>query len=59
MRRRDFITLLGSATAFPSPVVAGQMRRIGVLMAFEESDPEGSAWVAALREELQTKWPAA
>ena len=29
------------------------MRRIGVLMAYAESDPEGQAWVAAFREGLQ------
>src|SRR5262245_43905293 len=29
------------------------MRRIGVLMAYAESDPEGQAWVAAFRERLQ------
>jgi hypothetical protein len=29
------------------------MRRIGVLMAYAESDREGQAWVAAFREELQ------
>jgi putative tryptophan/tyrosine transport system substrate-binding protein len=29
------------------------MRRIGVLMAHAESDPEGQAFVAAFREGLQ------
>ena len=29
------------------------MRRVGVLMAFAESDPEAQALVAAFREELQ------
>ena len=29
------------------------MRRIGVLMAYGESDPEGQAWVATFREGLQ------
>jgi putative ABC transport system substrate-binding protein len=56
MRRREFITLLGSAAA-AWPLGAGaqqgeRMRRIGVLMAFAESNREGQAWIAAFREEL-------
>jgi putative ABC transport system substrate-binding protein len=57
MRRREFITLLGgAAAAWPLAVHAEQpdrMRRIGVLMAFAESDPEAQAWVAAFRDGLQ------
>jgi len=56
MRRRDFITVVGSAAAWPLIAVAQQsdrMRRIGVLMGFAESDPEGQALVAAFREGLQ------
>src|SRR6478672_12527224 len=56
MRRRDFITVAGSAAAWPLIAVAQQsdrMRRIGVLMGFAESDPEGQALVAAFREGLQ------
>ena len=57
MRRREFITLLGGATAtWPLAVRAqqdGAMRRIGVLMAFGEGDPVGEARVAAFREGLQ------
>ena len=56
MRRRDFITVIGSAAAWPLIAVAQQsdrMRRIGVLMGFAESDPEGQALVAAFREGLQ------
>src|SRR2546430_17621146 len=54
-RRREFITLLGGAAAWPLAARAqsDRVRRIGVLMAYAESDPEGQAWVAAFREGLQ------
>ena len=57
MRRREFITLVGGAAAtWPLTANAQQpdrMRRIGVLMAHAESDPEFQAYVAAFREGLQ------
>jgi putative ABC transport system substrate-binding protein len=56
MRRREFITLLGGAAAWPLSARAQQperLRRIGVLMAYADSDPEGQASVAAFREGLQ------
>ena len=55
MRRREFITLVGGAVAWPLGAVAQQevVRRIGVLMGFAESDREGQTFVAAFREDLQ------
>ena len=56
MTRREFITLLGGAAAWPFAVSAQgpeRMRRIGVLMGFGESDRQGRAFVAAFRDELQ------
>jgi putative tryptophan/tyrosine transport system substrate-binding protein len=56
LRRREFITLLGSATAWPLAAHAQQpdrVRRIGVLMGYAESDRQGQAYIAAFREGLQ------
>jgi len=57
MQRREFITLLsGVAIGWPLAVWAQQperMRRIGVLMAHAESDPEFKAYMAAFREGLR------
>jgi putative ABC transport system substrate-binding protein len=57
MRRREFIRLLGGATA-AWPVAAhaqqtNRVRRIGFLTLSAEGDPEGSSSVAAFREELR------
>jgi putative ABC transport system substrate-binding protein len=57
MRRREFIKLLGgTATAWPLAAPAEQgdrMRRLGILMAGAESDPQYQADVAVFREGLQ------
>jgi putative ABC transport system substrate-binding protein len=55
MKRREFITLLGGAAVWPLPASGqpDQIRRIGLLMAFAESDREGQTFFAAFRERLQ------
>src|SRR5215475_2459457 len=55
LNRRDFISCLGGAMAWPLAARAQQperMRRIGVLMNLAESDPESQARIAAFREGL-------
>jgi len=57
VRRRDFIKLTSCfAASWPLAAHAqqtGRIRRIGVLMAHAESDPEFHAYLAAFREGLQ------
>src|SRR5512143_539950 len=60
MRRREFITLLGGAAAWPvaartQPV--DRVRRIGVLIGLAADDPQGRAIIAAFLQGLhQLGW---
>ena len=56
MKRRDIITLVGGAAAWPLAARAQQserMRRIGVLTAINADDAEAQARIAAFVQGLQ------
>ena len=55
MKRREFIAIAGGAAAWPLTARAqkSEMSRIGLVMAYKESDPAGQAMVAAFRQELR------
>jgi hypothetical protein len=60
MRRREFITVLGGAAVAGWPLAAHaqqpeRMRRVGVLAASAEDDPETQARLAAFRQRLEKR----
>jgi putative ABC transport system substrate-binding protein len=56
VNRREFITLLGGAVAWPMAArgqTPDRIRRVGVLSAFAEDDPEERGNIAAFRQALE------
>ena len=60
MKRREFMAMLGAAAAWPIAArgqQAERVRRVGVLMAFDENDPEARAYLSGFTQGLaQLSW---
>ena len=55
MQRRDFIVALGGAAAWPfaaRPQPGERVRRVGVLMAFDEKDARAKGWLSIFTQGL-------
>jgi putative ABC transport system substrate-binding protein len=60
VKRREFITLLGGAAAWPLPAPAQQrerIRRVGALVPATADDPDYQSWIGAFQQALaQSGW---
>jgi putative ABC transport system substrate-binding protein len=53
IRRREFIAGIGGAAAWPlAAQQGGPVRRLGILMGWDESDPEARSWLSGFTREL-------
>ncbi len=52
MRRREFLGVLGGSAMWPFTAHAQQLRRVGMLMTVQESDPTSQGWLATFQRRL-------